>query len=311
MRAASLPEEDPARDEAEDEADDLLAEHEEEWAGRAADLLLERQWRRGCIEHGTAWADTLLSEGKELFSLAPIRSLRLLAEADDLPRLAGCPFLQRVEALDVSAGQGPTSIYRGTYHRDLALANLLASPHLSRLTHLEARSQGIEGPLLRTLIDRGVMARLVRLDLHGNRSLGDTAVRTLAGAGARQLEMLDVFGTNVTAAGLQTLLRSEMLPRLHDLEFGLGLLRARIDARGDPARAARVTGLFSFDDAHRGERHRAGGAAASPGVPAGGTVAAIDGERLPADTGAGGVAGALSEPFGAARPPSVESTGAR
>ena len=223
MRIASLPEEDVARDAAEDEADDLLAEHESEWLGRTGEHVLEWQWRRGCIERVTVWADALISHGKELFDGAPIREVRLLAEADDLPRLAGCTFLSRVEGLDLCAGAQADSIYRGTYFRDRPLMSLLVSKHLRRLTSLEARNQGIEGPLIQTLIDTGLLSRLRRLDLDGNRALGHRALRLLVEAGAKQLEMLGLQETNIQNSGLQSLLRSERFPRLSDFDYPMNL----------------------------------------------------------------------------------------
>src|SRR5262245_24290568 len=55
VRAAALPEDDPARDALDDEADDLLEGHDLEWAGRAGELALEWTWRRGCVERVTVW----------------------------------------------------------------------------------------------------------------------------------------------------------------------------------------------------------------------------------------------------------------
>ncbi len=225
MRAASLPEDDPARDAAEDEADDLLAEHEAKWLGDVGEWALEWEWRRGGIEHVTVRGDVLLKHGEALFAPAPIRSLRLLAEAADMPRLADCILLERIEALDVSASHYSQSIYPSKYHRDRPLMALLGSPHLTKLTHLNLAGQGIEGPLVQTLISTQVLNRLVRLDLHGNNPVGDRGMRTLASAGAEHLEELDVRGTNMTAAGLHALLQTPRLPRLRDLDFShIGLL---------------------------------------------------------------------------------------
>jgi uncharacterized protein (TIGR02996 family) len=218
LRLASLPEDDPTRDADEDAADDLLAPHEKEWAGRVGGLVLEWQWRRGCIEQVTVWADTLLRHGEELFALAPIREIRLLAEPDDLPRLAGRPFLQHLEVLDVSVEPPPTSAYRGTWFRDGPLMALLGSPHWTRLTSLRARAQGIEAPFLQTLIQTGLLKRLRQLDLRDSRAMSDRAVRALAEVGAPQLEMLDLVGTNMQPGGLRAVLRSDKLPRLHDFD---------------------------------------------------------------------------------------------
>jgi uncharacterized protein (TIGR02996 family) len=224
LALARLPEDDPARTALEDEADDLLAEHEAEWAGRVGLVALEWRWRRGCIEQVTVWADTLLEEGEALFDAAPIRGVRLLAETDDLARLAGCPFLGRLERLELGTGRFD-SPYLGPYHRDQALQGLLVSRHLGRLAELDLRAQGVEGPLVKTLADTGLLGRLRCLDLSGNRALGERAVRHLAEAGAERLVRLGLEDTNVGGAGLRFLLESaRKLPALRALEANLGLL---------------------------------------------------------------------------------------
>src|SRR5262249_53103592 len=122
-----------------------------------------------------------------------------------------------VETLDVSSGPKDGSGYKGLYHRDGPLMALLGSRHWSRLTDLQVRDQGVELPLIQTLIDTGLLGRLRRLDLTGSRGVGDRAFRALAEAGAKHLEMLGVKGTNGTEGGMRALLRSERLPRLHEL----------------------------------------------------------------------------------------------
>ena len=101
--AARLDETDLALDPLEDRADDLLAVRDRAWAGRVGELAVDWGWSRGCVESATLTADTLLGHGDELFETTPIRNLRLLAGEDDLPRLAGCAWLEWVEHLERSA----------------------------------------------------------------------------------------------------------------------------------------------------------------------------------------------------------------
>src|SRR5262249_30344483 len=101
IRLASLPPDAPARDKLQDEADDLLAGDDQQSARRVGELALEWSWSRGCIERVTLWADTLLTQGEELFRAAPIRELRLLTESGDTVQLAGCHLLSRIETLDL------------------------------------------------------------------------------------------------------------------------------------------------------------------------------------------------------------------
>ncbi len=227
VHLARLPEDDPRRDALEDEADDLLAQHEPSWLGRLGELgVLEWQWRRGCIERVTAWADTLLTHGEELFGLAPVRSVRLFLETGDAVRLAALPLLARVEELDLSRDARDSALVSAC-QRDQPLQMLLSSRHLTRLRALRLRGHGVEGPLLQMLNETGMLGRLVELDLANNQPLGDRASRVLAGAKAPLLEMLDVQGTNLTALGLRGLLLARGLPALSRLHFNAGLLFRR------------------------------------------------------------------------------------
>jgi uncharacterized protein (TIGR02996 family) len=290
LRAASLPEEDPGRDAAEDEADDLLAAHEAEWAGRVSELALEWQWRRGCIEQVTVQVGVLLRHGEELFAQAPVREVRLLSEANDLHRLAGCSFLRHVEVLDVSFGPKDGSGYKGTYHRDATLTALLVSPHWTRLTALALRNQGVEGQLLQALSATGLLTRLRRFDLRGNLPVGDRALRTLAEAGSTSLEALDLMGTNIQPAGLRALLRSEKLPRLHDLSVAMNRMWLQQELVASPL-FARLTTLTLPPDLGRQEWEALLGS-----LPAGrlrrlGVPGRLDAERLEALAGCANLSG--------------------
>lgn len=222
LELPSLELDDPRRDMLEDQADDLLAAHETEWAGRVGELALEWRWSRGCIEHATLWADTLLAHGEELFQSMPIRGLRLLADADDLPRLADWPLLDRIERLEL-AHTKDSSPFASPYLRDGPILALLSSRYLTRLTQLDLRGQGIEGPALQAIVDSGLLSRLRSLELAGNKAVGDRLVRRLASSPSR-LERLSLTGTNLTPHGLRALLASETHPELRSLDVNLGML---------------------------------------------------------------------------------------
>jgi uncharacterized protein (TIGR02996 family) len=226
VRLARLPEGDPQRDRLEDEADDLLAAHEASWLD-GVDLHVEEwQWRRGCIERVTVWADNLLRHGAELFARAPIRSVRLLMETGDGVRLASLPLLARVEELDLSRDSRDSAL-TCTQQRDQPLEMLLSSPHLQRLRVLRLRGHLVEGPLLGTLAEAGLLGRLVELDLANNQPLGDRAAHLLAAARAPALAALDVQSTNLTSYGVRALLRARHLPALTRLAFNAALLFPR------------------------------------------------------------------------------------
>jgi uncharacterized protein (TIGR02996 family) len=251
LRAAALPEDDPARDAAEDEADDLLALHETEWAGAVPELATEWEWRRGCIEHVAVSAAALLQHGEALFGQAPVRSVHLQGPQADLRGLADSALLGRVERLDLSFVRPTSPPVGATFHRDQALGPLLSAPALARLRELVVRRQGVEGPLVGTLAAAGVLGRLARLDVRGNAALGDRAVRTLAEAGAPRLEALDLRGTNVTHWGLRSVLAAAGLPRLRDVEFPFHLLLPPGAVRGpivpDLPAVSRLTSLTLSD----------------------------------------------------------------
>jgi uncharacterized protein (TIGR02996 family) len=224
VHAARLPEGDPERDRLDDEADDLLGKHEANWTGGMVECgVQEWQWQRGCIERVTVWADTLLTHGERLFDLAPIRSVRLLVETGDGVRLAPLPLLARLEELDLSK-DSRDSVHPCIYQRDQPLQMLLASPHLTRLRVLRLRGHGIEGPLLRTMNDTGLLARLEELDLANNKSLGDSAVRRMVETRLDRLGALDIRGTNLTAYGVRNLLQTPSLPALTRLGVNAAIL---------------------------------------------------------------------------------------
>ena len=217
LAAAHLDETDLALDALEDQADDLLVLHDRAWAGRVGELALEWGWARGCVESATFTANTLIEHGDELFETMPIRHVRLLATEDDWDRLAGCTSLQYVEHLEIGS----------PYLRDRPLQSLLDSPHLDRLTSLDLRGLGVEGPLIESLIETGLLARLRRLDLSGNVHFGDRATRRLAEANAPKLEWLGLDGSNVSARGLESMASSTTHSALHTVHVNWGLLYGR------------------------------------------------------------------------------------
>jgi uncharacterized protein (TIGR02996 family) len=220
VRLGQLPEEHPDRPALEDEADDLLAQHEERWAAEVSRIALEWDWRRGFIEQVTVSADAFREQGEELLARNPVREVRLLGGEDEIAA-AGCRHLECIETLDLSAGS-PTSVFRVSSFRDHPLSRLLASPHLGKLRALNLLGQGIEGSAIRTLVSTGLLARLERLDLCGNRALGDRGIHLLLETGADHLEELGVIGTNLTAHGVRGLFEAEW-PRLRRLNVNGGM----------------------------------------------------------------------------------------
>ena len=132
-RLDELPDDDPARDPLEDEAADLLAEYEHEWTEPLHGIAEDWRFTRGFVEHIRIRGDNLLTHAERLFDFGPLRAVHLLMHAQDVPRLAACPYLRWIEMLD----------FRRCYLNDLSLQLLLTSPNVGRLTALNLAGNGI------------------------------------------------------------------------------------------------------------------------------------------------------------------------
>src|SRR5262249_22626393 len=60
----------------------LLAQHEEEWAGELREFVASWTFRRGFIEEVSAMLEPFLAGEERLFRLAPVRRLTLLPTSD-------------------------------------------------------------------------------------------------------------------------------------------------------------------------------------------------------------------------------------
>src|SRR5262249_29878596 len=84
----------------------LLRRHEKTW--RAEDLgkrNINHQctFRRGFVETVSMSAQTFLTRAEELFQRAPLRTVRLNEIRHVVAQLADCPWLAKVEVLDLSS----------------------------------------------------------------------------------------------------------------------------------------------------------------------------------------------------------------
>src|SRR5262249_1367367 len=200
---------DPARLDVADHAHELLARHGDEWAAPLLGVAEDWEFRRGFIERATLSGQAFLAHAERLFAAEPIRHAHLALRPDEATALATCPELRWLETL----------AFERCHLRDKAFQAILASPYLTRLTALVVPGAG-EVPGVQALIESGVLARLTHLDFGRNRAFGDRAARLLAAAPAvRKLEVLRLAGTNLTCAGLQTLLESPHLTNLTTLDM--------------------------------------------------------------------------------------------
>jgi uncharacterized protein (TIGR02996 family) len=144
----------------------LLAQHGKEWAGPVAGLVDAYQFRKGFVESVTLQAGRWLWGGDTLFTLTPLRRVRLTDGINK--RVADSPLLARLEGLDFSR----------TQMSDAGLNVLLASPHLGRLAWLDLSYCYLTNRGAQALADWPGLARLTHLNL-GYNVLGLPAVQAL------------------------------------------------------------------------------------------------------------------------------------
>jgi uncharacterized protein (TIGR02996 family) len=209
-----LPPHNPARFDLAEEECTLLEKHEAEWAAPLRGLAAEWRFRRGFVEDVTLSAEAFASpRGAALFAAFPLRVVRLrldrrLRDLREAAFLGTWRHLARVELLDFS----------DCGLRDGDVRDLLASPHLTRLTGLVLSHNELEGPAVQDLAESGVLARLTMLGLNKNRGLGVRATRALAQSPASAaLRVLQLSHTNVGLNGLRDLLVSPHLTSLTTL----------------------------------------------------------------------------------------------
>jgi uncharacterized protein (TIGR02996 family) len=159
----------------------LLLAHEKEWAAPLHGMVRRAGFRRGFPERVTLTGEDFLAHAGTLFRLAPVRHLIFTEVGNLLPRVMDSPHLARVRVLDSRTFAGQK------------VRTLVRSPHLGGLQGLVLRFAGL---------DDGDAAALA-------------AAPKLAG-----LKLLDLYGSNIGAAGAMMLAGSVHLGELTDLVLG-------------------------------------------------------------------------------------------
>jgi uncharacterized protein (TIGR02996 family) len=209
VELARLPAGHPQRGELEARERALRQQCGARWSAPLAGLVRGLEFRRGFVEWVRLDAAALTARADELFRLAPLRHLDLYLDAEQGEAVADCPYLSRLDALDVYSPDGA------------GLTPLLASPHLAGLRSLRLRNPGAEGlgALLAACLPELSVLRL------NTGSLGDTEVRRLAAAPLLgQLAGLDLSINAVGPAGAEALACSPHLGRLGCLWLGFNHL---------------------------------------------------------------------------------------
>jgi uncharacterized protein (TIGR02996 family) len=189
---------------------ELLDQHSRKWAGPLAKLATAVHFRRGFVEGVTVGARNLLDSAEKLFSLAPVRYLKVLRlnqTAGAAEAIAQLPQLGGVEELDLG----------GNRSGGAKVAALLRSPHLGRVRRLDLTESGLDGVAYRRLAEAAVPS-LNDLTLNANTFTGQG--RTLAAAEPTwKLERLALQNASVAAADVVALASWTALASLRHLDL--------------------------------------------------------------------------------------------
>jgi uncharacterized protein (TIGR02996 family) len=148
---------------------ELLAEHEDDWAEPVRGLVDWCVFRRGFIAEAALSAADFVDHAAFLFRQAPLQDVHLRNVSEDLETLVGCPWLERVRHLDLS----------NNCLRDAGGQVLSRCCHLDRLISLNLSSTALGNAGLQALAVSPHLAALRELYLSDNR-IGAGGARALA-----------------------------------------------------------------------------------------------------------------------------------
>nr|WP_171470891.1 TIGR02996 domain-containing protein [Frigoriglobus tundricola] len=214
------------------------------------------------LPHGIDWAQAPFRRGlpgavqvsdgaafvphaDELFSRYPIESLELpTLSIPEARAFAGCSRIERLTSLSLTAGIGQHVV-----------REVLASPHLSRLTELRVGSGLTTPETVSAILRSWVFNRLTSLGVRNDQRQGGP----LAGGLARlsqppRLKKLDLSGNRLTADTLAALVASEAVAAVDDLNLSDNNLGAA--GGGGGSRGAHCRPLRAAPAPPRGRRRR-------------------------------------------------------
>lgn len=188
----------------------LLRQYQDEWIQPLRGLITGWLFRRGFVEVAWLHATKLLQRGAELFSLAPLREIKVRHTAGLLPAVAASPFLARLTALNLAEeGMG-----------DEGVRALAASPYLEQLAALDLGSNNLSDDGVAQLANSSSLRHLLclRLSLNHIRDNGALALAATPYLGA--LETLNLYENLIGDRGAVALARSPRMTRLDTLYLG-------------------------------------------------------------------------------------------
>ncbi|MCS7272004.1 MAG: hypothetical protein NZ703_13065, partial [Gemmataceae bacterium] len=184
----------------------LLAQR---WQAELGELLVgPLQFRGGIPDTVAVAAPVFIDRAAELFARLPLRRVRLLDVAGCWNKLWQCPWLARLQELDLCA----------TDLAQLDLTPLWRSPHLRALRGLDLSFNQLTNDLLRPLQRHCPFPQLRRLALNDNRLTGQVFELLGSSACVSTLEEVDLSHNEITAEGLAEV-AVHPWPRLHLLRL--------------------------------------------------------------------------------------------
>jgi uncharacterized protein (TIGR02996 family) len=214
--------------------EELLDEHEEEWAGPIRSLVKEYRFRRGFVAEVSVSGEQFLQHAATLVKLTPLESIAVNAESALVEAIALRPELRRVRRLEV----------RGHDLGDASLGQLASSPYLGPLEHLTLHACGLSTAAAHILAGMP-LDHLTHLNLGANDLRDNGAVVLCACPKLTRLRYLGVGGNELGPPTAEALVASPSLWALERMNLGANYFDD--DAVALLANAANLASLRELD----------------------------------------------------------------
>lgn len=210
LALARMNEEHPRRPELAEREAELLNTHRERWTAHLGGLVAGVEFRRGVPDSVSVDSTAFHSLGERLFATIRVRRLRLLDDANLLPRLIHSPLLAHVRELDLcdsDLGYGGVEL-------------LTRSLHLKKLLSLDLGFNGLDDASVITIARTTAFSSLTSLALNDNGQITSEGLKALATSPfLTGLIALDLSGNDIAEAGVLAAIESQCLPKLQLLQL--------------------------------------------------------------------------------------------
>jgi uncharacterized protein (TIGR02996 family) len=190
-------------------AQQLLAEHQVEWAGDIPRRVAEFHFERGFVAEIKLSLDAFLDHADALFQQAPIQRVTMSDVGNRIAQVAASTHLARLSGLDLS----------GNGLGDTGARILVADAHLPRLDSLDLGMNFMDIEGVRALATAARLERLRRLVLDHNH-VHDMGAFALASApNLASLNELSLSYAEISATGARYLAETTHLAELRTLDL--------------------------------------------------------------------------------------------